>query len=145
MSHYFCILPHIRITMNLNTKKHTSLNEFLQPLKLEQFTRHNKRNNLHLDFQQQKIKRSQEKNKQWIFKRSKQIYSMTNKRVLQLALQLDFGVVLTICNSWYFYGVNVIEQVATIAPNATCCIWHHIHIQNTCNFVPLCCNLTITP
>jgi hypothetical protein len=26
-------------------------NEFLQPLKLEQFTKHNKRNNLHLDFQ----------------------------------------------------------------------------------------------
>ncbi len=60
-----------------------------------------------------------------------------------MALQLDFGVVLNICNSWNFYGVTI-EQVATIAPNATCCIWHHIHIQNTCNFVPLCCNLTIT-
>jgi hypothetical protein len=44
---------------------------------------------------------------------------MTNKRVLQLALQLDFGIIQTICNSWYFYGVTAIEQVATIAPNAT--------------------------
>jgi hypothetical protein len=37
---------------------------------------------------------------------------MRKKGVLQLALQLNFWVVMTIYNSPYFYVVIVIEQVA---------------------------------
>jgi hypothetical protein len=43
--------------------------------------------------------------------------------VLQLTLELSFWVAVIICNSSYFYIVNVIEQVASIAKVVT----HHTY------------------
>jgi len=49
---------------------------------------------------------------------------MKKRGVLQLALQLNFRVIVKIYNSLYLYNVNVIEQVARIA---THCIYNATH------------------
>jgi len=55
------------------------------------------------------------------------------KNDFQLALQLGFSIVMTICNSFVthniFIGMNTIEQVTWITMDATHCIWNHVHMQ----------------
>jgi len=51
--------------------------------------------------------------------------------ILQLALQFNFGVAMSTCNSLYFYVVSVIKQVAWIARIVT----HHIYDAIHCNSI----------
>jgi len=46
--------------------------------------------------------------------------TMKKMGVLQLTLHLSFWVAMIICNSSYFYIVDAIEQVASIARVVTC-------------------------
>jgi hypothetical protein len=69
-------------------------------------------------------------------------YTMKKNGVLQLALHFNFWVAMIICNSSYFYNMNVFKQVAWVA---THCTYGAIH----CNYVEtihfqLLCNSTTT-
>jgi len=55
------------------------------------------------------------------------------KKDFQLALQLGFSVVMTICNSLathnIFIGMNAMERVTWITMDTTHYVWNHVHMQ----------------
>jgi hypothetical protein len=52
------------------------------------------------------------------------------KGVLQLALQFNFWIAMTICNSLYFYVVSAIGQVAWVTRVATYCMYNATHCNS---------------
>ncbi len=62
-------------------------------------------------------------------------FTMTNKGVLQLTMQLNFWVVIIICNSLDFYVVSAIRQVAWVVIVIT----HYIYDETHCNYVETTC------